>query len=78
MYILFKLWLFLIDSVIQNWRRDWRDCACVALAVCVLAFPDEVDHLIQLFLLVVEVQRLHAALEVGRGETFRPVTHDQS
>lgn len=61
----------------------WRRCLSVGLyvmcqimarnvAVCVLAFPDEVDHLIYLFLLVVEVQRLHTTLEVGRGETFCP------
>ncbi|KAI8419783.1 hypothetical protein MSG28_008443 [Choristoneura fumiferana] len=37
-----------------------------AVWLCALAFPDEVDHLIYLFLLVVEVQRLHATLEVGR------------
>ncbi|OWR48402.1 hypothetical protein KGM_202908 [Danaus plexippus plexippus] len=40
--------------------------------LCALAFTDEVDHLIKLFLLVVEVQGLHAALEVGRREAFRP------
>ncbi|CAG9563742.1 unnamed protein product [Danaus chrysippus] len=40
--------------------------------LCALAFTDEVDHLIKLFLLVVEVQGLHAALEVGRREAFGP------
>lgn len=45
---------------------------------CELAFPDEVDHLIYLFFLVVEVQRLHATLEVGCGETFCPVNGNTS
>lgn len=48
------------------WREFWR--------VCVLAFADEVDHLIYLFLLVVQVQRLHASLEIGRSEAFCSVT----
>lgn len=38
----------------------------------ILAFTDEVDHLINLFLFVVEVQRLHASLEIGRCEAFLP------
>lgn len=58
-------------------RLGYNGVMCQKMArnvVCLLAFPDEVNHLIYLFLLVVEVQRLHASLEVGRGETFGPVT----
>lgn len=48
----------------------------VARSMVALAFPDVVDHLIYLFLLFLEVQRLHAALEVGRGEALFPVTEN--
>lgn len=45
--------------------------------LCALAFADEVDHLIYLFFLVVEVQRLHASLEVGCCKAFRPKSPGQ-
>lgn len=56
-------------SCVKSWREmGW---------LYALAFPDEVDHLIYLFLLVVEVQRLHATLEIGRSEAFCPKSLDR-
>lgn len=56
-----------------RWRPVKVGAKCGRAVNLALAFPDVVDHLIYLFLLVVEVQRLHAALEVGRCEAFFPV-----